>query len=364
MQNLFNSYSGPRVGLSVDPQWKYVRSGLQRNIAKTIEYYQNKNFTVKSNHLLCRLLMSAEVSIHGDIDSFYNQQQARAVRLTTTFGITSSLNRGIVFKGTFFGEGSKEIIIAHDDYANPQELEANWKDIRAVQFLDHPKSDTSLLLANGRAYSGEEGYSVIAINVPSLFVQYRSWLKEQKSLFDMGEPTLSTSFFVHQYVLTNLLYSQLDIAVFNRLNNFFLGAPLGVPNYRHAFELIDYNSKLDKILTATVHKLATHERDFYTLMREVPLVTAENLLKLSELPQNAPTRQIVWAEIIARLKMVSFLFGINPSKGKKLSGMQINYLKKVYDLFESSKALEAVPDRGLVKDIDAELIHIKTMLKI
>lgn len=364
MQNLFNTYSGPKVGLVILPEWNYVRSGLQRNISTAVSYYRQRSFAVKSNHLLVRLLNSAAVSITGSIEGFYNQAQSEGVRLTTTFGISSSLSRGIIFKGTFLGEGSKEIIVACDDYANPMDMEANWEDIQAVKFLDHPKSDLSLLLANGKAYSTEEGYSVISINVPSLLLQYRCWLKQQKALFDVGDNPSSTSVFVHRYVLPNMLHSQLDVAIFNRLNNLVEGSPMGVPLFRHAFILIDYTERVDKCLTKVKSILKSYDRDFYTMMRTVPMISKQNLLELSVLPENAPTRQEIWTEIIARLKVIMFLFTVNPSNGSKLSRLQINHIKKVYDWFDDSKGLEQVPDKELVRDIEAEMIRLRILCVI
>jgi hypothetical protein len=364
MQNLFNTFAGPKVGLVVDPGWRYIRSGLQRNISTAVSYYRSRNFAVKSNHLLVRFLNSAAVSITGDIESFYSQVQSQGIRLTSTFGFSSSVNRGDVFKGTFFGEGSKEIIVACDDYINPVDLEANWEDIEAVKFLDHPKSDLSLLLANGKAYSSEDGYSVIAVNVPALLVQYRCWLKEQKAIYDSDGGPFSTSVFVHKYVLPNMLSSQLDIAIFNRLNNLVEGAPMGVPLYRHAFVLIDYVDKVDKSLVKVKRMLQENDRDFYTMMREVPLVSKQNLLELSVLPENTPTRQEVWTEIIARLKLIMFLFTVNPSHGSKQSRLQINHIKKVYDWFEQANGLEQVPDKELVRDIEAEMIRLRLLCKI
>ena len=132
MQKLFNSYFGPKTGISIDPNWQYVKSGLQRNISQAVLYYRSKNFSVKSNHLLVNLLDSSQTTITGDVESFYNQVQDRALRLASIFNMTSSVSYGKVFDGVFFGKGSKEVIIATDDPMNPLELEANWLDIESV----------------------------------------------------------------------------------------------------------------------------------------------------------------------------------------------------------------------------------------
>lgn len=364
MQNLFNVNTVISAGTSVDPNWKYIKSGLRRNIFQTVNYYRSRNFSVKNSHILVKLLESANVSIFNNIESFYNNAQREALRLASILNITSSISKGSVFNGSFFGQGSKEILIASDEYQNPIDLENNWKNIRAVNFLDHFKSDTSLLLANGIDYSGETGYCVIDINIPALLVQYRCWLKEQKEIIQEGATPYPTTVFVYKYVLPNMLYSQLDVVIFNRLINLANGSPMGSPNFRHAFNLINYDDKLDKALQYTLKRISQNDKDFYSTLREVPLVNHDNLLLASRLSTNAPTRQLIWAELIARLKTIYFAFNVNLNHGVKTSMQEINYIKLYLDRFENGNGLETIPDRRLVEDIESEILRLRLLLKI
>jgi hypothetical protein len=364
MQTLFNSYYGPKVGISIDPTWRYVRSGLLRNVQQTINYYRNKNFSVRNSHLLVRLLNSSETTIGGEIGLFYNQAQAKALRLASIFDLTTSVSRGSVHEGVFFGKGSKEIIMVSDDYRDPIELEANWKNIQAIRFLDHPKSDTSLLLANGKAYSTEEGITVVDINLPALLVQYRCWRKEQKIQDELGFPTETNGMFVHKYVLPNMLYSQLEIAIFNRINNYALGAPMGEPLYRHAFELISYTSKLDTVLKTAIKYLRNKDLDFYAMMRYVPMTSHENLLDIAYLPENAPTVQIYWAEFASRLKLINFLVQISPSNCTKISRQEINALKKIFDRVVNGNILEKIGDKYVIRELESMMLDIRLTTKM
>lgn len=105
------------------------------------------------------------------------------------------------------------------------------------------------------------------------------------------------------------------------------------------------------------------DRDFYTMMREIPLIEKDNLLEFSKLPENAPTRQIVWAELLARLKIVSFLVEISPSNLKKQSRMQLNTLKKIFDQMESSDGLSIIGDKQLITDVETEILRIRLATK-
>lgn len=364
MQNLFNSYTGPKQGLTIDPGWRYVRSGLQRNISQAVNYYRERNFSVKNSHLIVRFLNSCGVTTSDPIESFYNRMQDKALGLSMHFNMTSSIYKGDSFEGVFFGAGSKEVIIATDDSMNPFELEQNWQDIQAVTFLDHPKSDTSLLLANGKSYSAETGLSVIAINIPALLVQYRCWLKEQSENFKNGLATFPTPVFVHKYILPNMLYSQLDVALFNRLYNLAQGAPMGKPMYRHAFQLISYDDRVDKILKDIIKKLTRNDKDFFMMMREVPMIGVENLLELAKVPESTPTRQYIWAELLSRLKLIDFLIELSPSNGKKLNREELNFIKKYFDQADNANILSQCSDKGIVRDAEATMISIRaTALK-
>ena len=349
------------MGLTIDPNWKYVKSGLQRNISQTVMYYRSRNFSVKSNHLLVRFLNSCSVSVFGDINEFYNKAQQQALVLGSHYEMTSSISRGKLFDGVFFGTGSKEIIIAVDDSENPEELEANWEDISPLTFIDHPKSDTSLLLANGKAYSKEEGTTIVTLNIPSLLLQYRCWLKRQVELTKQGLSPYPTSVFIHKYVIPNALASQIDIAVFNRINNLVQGAPMGVPLFRHAFNLINYDDRLDKVLKEVVKKLGKTDKDFFTIMREIPMVSAVNLLEIAPLPDCAPTIQFQWAQLLCRMKLVAFLIDISPSSGKKQNRQQLNALKKYFDQISSGNVIEHIPDKVLARETDAAMIYIRAL---
>lgn len=328
MQTIFNNLTNISTGISSYPDWKYLRSGLNRNLKTTIDYYQNRKFAVKGNHLLARILNTINVSYERDLEQLYNIVESKANALSMHFKLTSSVYKGEVFHGVFYGEGTREIIMATSDYTSPREIENNWRNFAAVKVVGHSKSDLSLLLPNGKAYSNETGVAFIEINLPALAVQYRCFVREQYQYYLENSTASPTSVFIHMYVLPNMLYSHLDHCIFNRVYNLAMGAPMGRVQFRHPFTLIDYEGKVDRCLGEIVDYVQSVDLDFNTILRTFPVVSQQNFKQLLRLPEQAPTQQIVGTEFLSRMKAIDFLININPRHGTAKNMGEINYIAR------------------------------------
>ena len=363
MQTIFNNLTNISTGISSYPDWKYLRSGLNRNLKTTIDYYQNRRFAVKGNHLIARILTSISVSFDRDIEQLYNLIEAKALHVGMHFKLSSSVYKGDIFNGVFYGEGTKEIIMVTNDFVNPYEIEKDWKNVQAVKVVTHPKSDLSLLLPNGKAYSDEGGLACIEINLPALVVQYRCFVKEQYERIKDSLTASPTSVFLHMYVLPNMLYSHLDHCIFNRVFNLAMGAPMGQPQFRHPFTLIDYDKKVDNCLEEVVDYVKQTDLDFNTILRTFPCVTKMNFKELLRLPEQAPTRQIAGSEFLARLKAIDFLININPNNGKTKNADTINYINRLIKRNERDSILDQVLSSTDFESVRTQLMLLSMKIK-
>jgi hypothetical protein len=293
------------------PDWQYVRDGLKRNLGQVIRFYRKNPMAVQSSHFLVKLLQSITVPHGMNLERYYDNVDALALHVSMALKMTSSIAKGRVFDGIFYGQGNPEILIAHTESFNIQEAHRNWQNVCAVKVLRHAKSDLGLNLPNGYESGSESGMAVIAINIPMLAIQYRAFrLNEQFITETTGESQRSIYQFIHMYVIPNMLFSHLDVAVFNRLDNLRKGAPLGETTKEHSFYLADFSDKADKALTQILHNLQSGGKDFTNILKNTPLVTKDNLEQLFALPDIAPTQQALWALVIARLPAVAFLFQV------------------------------------------------------
>lgn len=363
MQTFFNKVTSVNRQIQRNPAWTYASAGLQRNLKNIIQYYRIRPFAVKSNHLLAKIINTVSVSHSTNTERFYDIVDGKALNLGMTHKLTSSIHRGSIFDGVFYGPGTKEVIFAVSQYLDPYFIEKNWKNVCPVTVLNHPRSDLEMLLPNGKSHSVETGLACIAIDIPMLAMQFRAFAKEQMLKSEAtGNNPLAVANFIHMYVLPNMLPSHLDVALFNRAVNFVNGAPMGEALKKHPFTVLDYTRQVDDTYKDLVKFVKQNDRDFTTILKSFPCVSVENFEALMRLPEQAPTRQVGWAEVVTRLKALDWLTTISPKHGLAHNASDINYLTKSFVAYASDGAFKQILDDDLyldtirtIKDIAARI---------
>ena len=328
MQTFFNKVSVAEPVLPGNPSWSYAQAGLLRNLELVTAYYRARPFSVKSNHFLVKLLNSLGVTHTADTQRFFDIVDTKALHLGMSLKMSSSIYRGQVFDGVFYGPGTKEILIAVNSYANPYTVERNWKDYNAIRVLDHPRSDLELTLPNGKDASYETGLAVLAIDIAALAVQFRAFAKEQYAYsLQTGNNPHTVAQFVHMYVLPNMLKEHLNVALMNRAINRVIGAPMGESPKKHPFMLIDYSKYVDDSYKTWTKFAQERDASAHSVLKSFEAVelTFEEVCRL---PDQAPTRQITWVESLARLKVINWLTLISPTAGRRTNALEVQSLVK------------------------------------
>jgi len=169
---------------------------------------------------------------------------------------------------------------------------------------------------------------------------------------------LTIGHFIHMYVLPNMLPAHLDLAIFNRINNLSLGAPLGESKRKHPFALPSYNSRMDDVLKQILHDTKNRNLEYEMILRTVPVVVKDTLDQVMLLPDVAPTRQIVWAEIIARIEAIDFMTRIGGVQSLGKNRATINYLIKFFRYIKNDKSLESYLPFGMYLDLKYKIEDI------
>lgn len=342
MQKLFNMEKGVNQGVLSVPWWTYIRDGLNKNLEQVITYNRRFPTAVDGSHFLIKLITT--LGIHRDTEfvRFFDTVSARTMSVAMALQMTSSVSKGNLFDGVFYGDGTKEVLIAHEESFNIYDAQENWRELVPIKVLSHPKSDLGMMVPTGKAYNAEEGVAVIAINLPMLALQYREFrLLEDKIAEETGNSPRSMTQFIHAYPLTNMLRSHVDVAVFNRLNNALSGIPYGYCTGRHPFFLPDYTDKLNEVNRLQLQMLKGNPRKFEAVMKTIPLLTADNLQQMSILPECAPTRQVIWGLALSRIQLLSFLFRSSGENPRIKNGGDMNNIARSFQLYHTDKALRA-----------------------
>lgn len=345
MQYFFN-YSSP-VGKStiVPPNWRFVKDGLNRNLKTVVEYYNSRVMSVKSDHLLVRLLTGLNVSTALHIERYHQVVEAKCLQYSSGFKLTSSISKGALFKGVFFGHNNLEAIVATDEVFNPYEAHANWKTLKPVKCVYHNKSDLDLLLPNGKTQSTDEGLAVVSVNIPMLAIQFRGFLEETYKNFQERNDILHpASHFIHMYVLPGMLESQLNIALFNRAFNLVTGRPMSESLKKHPFFISDFGEMVDKVYLEQIKYFQKSSHLFESVLRTFPTATGTFEETLT-LPSVASTRQVVWTEVIARIRAIEFLAKLTPDNGRKNNASEMNSFLRMFRYYSNDKTLrQAIPE--------------------
>jgi hypothetical protein len=330
MLDLFLTADDAEVTLPSDPLFNYLRAAYKREIADVVNYYQQRVYAVRNNHLLARILTTLSIPTQYETLQYASLAETRAAYVSSSFRLTGELTAGRSFDGVFYGTGVTEVLLHRDCYFDPIKASQQWRRIAALQIHRHPQSHLNLLLPNGKLTCNETGVAVISINVALLALQYRGFILEQyRKLQTHQESILGVNHFIHMHVLPPMLYRHMDGVIMNRLMNLFYGAPMGTAYRQHPFLLYDYRHKLDQSLGIYLKHIENKSLRYEDMLRNLPAVFFNSQLDALKLPDYAPTRQVQWSLLLARLPVIQFLIDVGGDAGRRRNGTLLNSLNRL-----------------------------------
>lgn len=342
MRTLFNLQSPAESGLMKPPGWNYVRQGLQENLRTIVRFHRRNPTAVKSSHFLVRLLGAIAIPHSLTLERYFANVDSLALDTSMALKMTSSIYKGAVFKGIFYGPECHEILLADDSPFDIQAVHRNWQNVSPVTVMRHPRSDLALHLPDGRETGTEYGLAVIKIHVAKLAVMYRAFSHNELATKGVSEPHLTPTQFIRMYVLPNMLPSHLDVAIFNRLDNLVKGAPMGEATKRHSFATVDYSKRVDLMLGDVLDIIHKKRQSLVEIMRTIPAIVHDNMSDVMDMPAMAPTRQVMWALVIARLPILSFLFRAGRERPNTSSQSEINQVRRAIGSYLSDRLFESI----------------------
>ncbi len=363
MHNFFTTTSAISQGIHRLPQWQYVRDGLRQNLATVIEYYRKNPTSVHSAHFLVRLLQSITVPQSQNLERYYDNVDAMAMNLSMALQMTSSIYRGKLFNGVFYGEGNSEILIANSDDFDIFEADKHWKNLTPIRVLRHCRSDLAMNLPDGTNTGIEEGISVITINIPMLAIQYRAFRINEFNVTSDEDSQRTIGQFIRMFVIPNMLASHVDHALFNRIMNLVENRPMGESKHKHSFFLPDYSKQVNRLQQEILESLTRASRDFTGTLRTVPLVVKEDLEQLMMVPDIAATRQVSWALTISRLPALLFLFKMAKGGPGTRNQSQVNRILRDVLAYKSQHVMESMLPLELFYEVQDDIQAIAKLAK-
>lgn len=337
------------------PKFIYVKNGLAEKLLNKVTYWRENPRAVRSNHFLVRLLQSIPVSKYTDDRRFVDNVEDMALDLAMSLRMTSPIYRGEAFEhGPFYGRDSVEVLLAHSEDFDVDKSALRWKKLEPIRFLTHPKTDLDLNVPLGEPTGSETGLSVIAINIPMLAFQYKKWWEEELKVRPENPRTVMQ--FVRMYALPNTLYSQLDIAMFNRQVAIFREQKVISGTSKDPFFTIDYSEKFDAVAEQLFSNLTGRKLYFDEMLDNLLTVAYDSAFEYIRLPEFARTRQVIWALTLARLPYFSYLLELNYRTGSRMNRQELNNLRRFMRRLKMDRDIESALPQYLSMEVKHRLL--------
>lgn len=344
--------------------WNYVKTGLTHNLGRVVQFYRRNPMAVQSDHFLVRILQAITIPVSMPLERYFSIIDASSLDLSMSLKMTSSIYKGTIFPGVFYGPNSSEVLVAHDEYFDYVEANKNWQNLCPVKVLSHPYTDLSLNIPNGYRNDNERGVAVIAIDITLLAIQYRAWRRNEFEIAGgLGESPRSIMQFIHMYVLPNMLFSHLDYTLLNRMYNLVAGTPNAPSKSRHSFYITDFSDKLNDVQETLIEGLAASKRNMMGILRNIPAVTKPTMEEVLDFPKMLYTRQVSWALIISRLTALRLLIDVSDEEFITKNQNETNYLLREMIRYRSDGTLRDMLPMNLYYDTQYDLDYIAEKLR-
>lgn len=350
MFQLFKSRTRLISGVIKPPQLDYIKRTFQERLEILRQYYRERTFYLRNDHILVRLLVSGLGSLKPSYEDFVRTATETSDRWIRHFQLTGNVNYGKIWYGMFYGEGSSEIIIGDNQDFDIDDAVKNWKRLSPVRVLTHAISDFGMTIPNGKNNHFVDGLSVIYINIPMLMLQYRRFIEDQRSLaaLENQETVISPRLFLYRYVLPGMMPSHMDHVVVNRLMNFYDGAPMTESYIKSPFFQAEVGNNENSGIIANcntaqevvLNKITESQCHYDQILANIFTITEEDALDLLIMPDIPPTRQVWWAMLLARLKHMKFMVKVAKQNGSYNNRMYSNRLQIELSRLLDSRVLE------------------------
>ena len=342
----------------VSPSYNFIREKLLSELFKVIRYYHQSSFTINNDHILVRLIKTIDIDYTlNDID-FIEKIDDNLNTISRYFKFSSSYSKGEWINDTYFyGDNSSLLIMSYsstDEYFNKViDNSLKWKLLTPVYPLDHPNLDFSFYPPDGSFKRNINTYSVVNINILSLMLMYKYFIKERGDLDDK-----SIRLFVKNFVLPAMLKNHIDLVLFNRLKYLLDYKEIDIDYYYKTlpFNIVDYDKKINSILRDLLDRINKSTMFYPDLLNSIPGVYNKSIYDALMLPDFPLTQQIKLDFYLTRLKTMNFLLSLN-NKYIRLNKNFISNLKLFYKDIKTGKLFYKFP-----YEVEIELINFMNKL--
>lgn len=349
-------------------EWDYLKNNIHHFNNKFIDQSYRFPYWVASNHILNQFILTMDIDYTLDAFDYYDAIKERGLFVSTDFGMTSPLSKGVIHQGAFYGDG-KEMIIAHSGTHRPTHLENHWDRLIPVTVLRHGYKSFDFQPIVKADKVSPPFVNVILIDIVSLLFQYRGFrLKEDllKEIHPDRDHTTIASF-LSRYPLNHMRYSHNDYVLFNRLledNSLLVDRskflPLPIPNFDR--QIVEFKKDI-------IQKTGSNLWDFLKVLSHTPSLYHGNHLNYLLFKDHDINRQNVFSYLYAILPHLVYAITMpkRPLNGSLSDYLSVNsshlsVLKKIALKIDSDGILNSSHLQYVKRQVQGEWNHFKDII--
>lgn len=355
MINIFNlPFAGGRTPV-VLPMYDYIISRMKEQHNRVKSFYRENVFAVDNSHILVKVLTEMNRYMELTPDQVVHQVEANTSALERAFSFNSPVvDGGYRNDGSLYNRHVPEVWISVDHDFDVDRCVANWRELQPIRCLNHEFTDLTMGIPNGKYINDNNAIVVVAVDLPMLALQYKCWTDEVRFNPETGlyRPLHE---FIYQYPLTALTATQTDIAIFNRLHNTLKGVKNNTSRDRHSFLVVDYALRIDDLNERLLDTFKRRPLDWKAILNSIPSITYGSYYRSTSYPDMAATRQVKWALVMARLKMVEFLLDLDDiTKTNAAINLEMrDIISRELRATLSDKSMQLFPSAEITKRINS-----------
>ena len=353
MYNILNTVGKNRASNFHFVPFNYALGVLSKDVDKFIERCRQVPVAVRSDHQLVRTLQSLNVQYKGDLAAYRGFVESMMNSISGRLGYSCDRYKGTPFfssKAQFYGNRTIEILIADEADFDLNDIESRWEDLRPLRVLSHPRSDITIEYLDGKSKFTESGICVIEVNVPMMAVMFQLWRDRPRKISDRA--THDPAFFIGAYVIPNMVWSHLDVAIMNRISRQFFNESYGRSDYSPPFYVTDMSSRIDDFAKKFNELVSKDTTDWYDVLRNIPALSAEDMLQVHRLPKMSYNSQSIWSLFAARMNLITYLLGVSKRSSSSKNVSEIIKIERVLLECKSSRYLSNGLPSNLAKYYD------------
>lgn len=313
------------------PKWDYIKRMYKFSIDNLINYYNSRNFVIKNNHILSKIIgLAYPFKNYGLTDDirFLKYIDVNSKYIAKHFRLVNNITNGEVFHNIFYKENSVEIICQTDFNYDYRDVMDNYTKYSPIRVVYSEETDLDFHMLNGKKSKKQPSLTVVELDITLMLLMYRAW-SMRRMKFGMST---NENIFIGSIVMPNTIRSMVDIIIFNRFLKIAKDQPIEEFELKHPIFVYDLSRGVDEALKSLSPHLVDNSILLEHFINSIPTIYNSDMFETLKINRAIYNRQSLWSIWMARVKYIDILIDLLGRKGMKRNTVALFSLP--YDIRE------------------------------